>query len=210
MVKRSGRPWASDLWPVDWAWVRKSTSWLESLTNSLTTCSFKCRPSQARLYICLTWSSEKLTTGTDAEGKNGPTVDEALTGIGALMDEMGWALPSPKSRGGRELRLWLKDRCTELGSGRSEDSLRSVVKGVEWNMGGGGRGQPSGVCDFLQSCGGLALLLRLCLALRLSDGLSCLRMIFRVCYYWYDHLRGLDIVENVHEAVLRCVGCHSF
>ena len=43
--------------------------------------------------------------GTDADGRNGPTVDEALTGIGALMDEMGWASPSPKSRGGRELRL---------------------------------------------------------------------------------------------------------
>ena len=29
--------------------------------------------------------------------------------------------------------------------------------GVEWNMGGGGRGRRSGVRDFLQSCNGLAL-----------------------------------------------------
>ena len=43
--------------------------------------------------------------GTDADGKNGPTMDKALAGIGTLMDEMGWASPAPKLRGGRELRL---------------------------------------------------------------------------------------------------------
>ena len=101
-------------------------------------------------------------------------MDEAIAGIGTLVDKMGWASPPPKSRGGSELQLWLKDRCTELGSGRSEDSLHSVGKGVKWNMGGGSKGQPSGVCNFLRSRGGLALLLCLCLVLRLSDGLSCL------------------------------------
>ena len=43
--------------------------------------------------------------GVDADGKNGPTTDEALAGIGTLMDEMGRVLPPPKSRGGSELRL---------------------------------------------------------------------------------------------------------
>ena len=56
----------------------------------------------------------------------------------------------------------------------SEDSLRGTAIGVEWNMGGGGRGRHSGVCDFLRLREGLALASRLCFVLRLSDGLSCL------------------------------------
>ena len=55
----------------------------------------------------------------------------------------------------------------------SEDSLRGVARGVEWNMGGGGRGRCSGVHDFLQPCDGLVLTPHLCFVLQLSDGLSC-------------------------------------
>ena len=76
-----------------------------------------------------------------------------------------------KSREGSELRLWLKDKCAEVGS---EDSLRGTARGVEWNMGGGGRGRHSGVHKFLQLCNGLVLTLHLCFVLQLSDGLSCL------------------------------------
>ena len=44
--------------------------------------------------------------------------------------------------------------------------------GVEWNMGGGGRGQQLGVHDFLRSRDGLALVSHRCFALQLSKGLT--------------------------------------
>ena len=47
------------------------------------------------------------------------------------------ASSSPNSRGGSEHWLWLKDNHAGAGS---EDNLRGVAKGVECDMGGGGRG----------------------------------------------------------------------
>ena len=54
----------------------------------------------------------------------------------------------------------------------SEDSLQGVAMGVEWNMGGGGRGRRSGVRDFLRLHDRLVLTPCLCFVLQLSDGLS--------------------------------------
>ena len=36
---------------------------------------------------------------TDTDGNMGPATDRTLAWMGALMDEMGWASPSPKLRG---------------------------------------------------------------------------------------------------------------
>ena len=88
-----------------------------------------------------------------------------------LTDEMGRVSPSPKSRGGSELQLRLKDKCAEAGS---EDNLWGMAKGVEWNMGGGSAEvERLGVCNFLQLRNGLALTLCLCFVLQLLNGLSC-------------------------------------
>ena len=85
---------------MDWAWVQNRTSWLESLANSLATHSFKCRPSQARLKICLVWSAVSCKAEPDTDGNvEGPAMDGVLAWIGTLMVGMGWGSPPPKSRG---------------------------------------------------------------------------------------------------------------
>ena len=167
----------------------------------------KCHPSQARLKISLVWSAwdsrRRLTWMVMLWDL---LWMECPAWIGTLTDEMGWASPSPKLRGGSELRLWLKDKCADAGS---EDNLWGMAKGVEWNMGGGSRGWRSGVCNFLRPRNGLALTPHLCFVLQVSNGLSCphnLSCLPLLC----AHCRGPCIVESIHEAILNHVGYRSF
>ena len=81
--------------------MQNRTSWLESLVNSLSTHSFKCHPSQARLKICLVWSTVRFKVETDTDGNVlGSATDGTPTWIGTLTDEMGWGCP-PLSQGGK-------------------------------------------------------------------------------------------------------------
>ena len=53
------------------------------------------------------------------------------------------ASSSPNSRGGSE--HWLRSKDSLAGTLSTEVGLRDTAKGVECNMGGGGRGRRSGV-----------------------------------------------------------------
>ena len=52
-------------------------------------------------------------------------------------------LPPPKSSGGRE--HWLRSKDGLAGTLSTEAGLRDTAKGVECNIGGGGKGRRSGV-----------------------------------------------------------------
>ena len=80
---------------------------------------------------------------------------------------------SPNSRGGSE--HWLQSKDSLAGTLSTEGGLRDVAKGVECDMGGGGRGRRSRVCACLWLRGGLALVPRRCFALQSSKLLSCPR-----------------------------------
>ena len=83
------------------------------------------------------------------------------------------ASSSPNSRGGSE--HWLRSKDSLAGTLSTEVGLRDATKGVECDMGGGGRGRRSGVCTRLRPRGGLALVPCRCFALRSLKLLSCPR-----------------------------------
>ena len=73
----------------------------------------------------------------------GPATDEVAARVGTPMEGRERASSSPKSSGGSEHWLRLKDGLA--GTLSTDAGLRDTAKGVECNMGGGGKGQRSGV-----------------------------------------------------------------
>ena len=73
----------------------------------------------------------------------GLAMDEVAAGVGTPMEGRKRASSSPKSRGGSEHWLRLKDSL--VGTLSTEAGLRDTAKGVECNIGGGGKGWHSGV-----------------------------------------------------------------
>ena len=73
----------------------------------------------------------------------GPATDEVAAGVGMPMEGRERASSSPKSSGGSE--HWLRSKDSLAGTLSTEAGLRDMAKGVECNMGGGGKGQRSGV-----------------------------------------------------------------
>ena len=73
----------------------------------------------------------------------GPAMDEVAARVGTPTEGRERASSSPKSRGGSE--HWLRSKESLAGTLSTEAGLRDTAKGVECNMGGGGRGQRLGV-----------------------------------------------------------------
>ena len=73
----------------------------------------------------------------------GPAMDEVAAGMGTPMEGRERASSSPNSRGGSE--HWLQSKDSLAGTLSTEAGLRDTAKGVECNMGGGGKGRRSGV-----------------------------------------------------------------
>ena len=73
----------------------------------------------------------------------GPATDEVAAGVGMPTEGRERASSSPKSSGGSE--HWLRSKDSLAGTLSTEAGLRDMAKGVKCNMGGGGKGQHSGV-----------------------------------------------------------------
>ena len=73
----------------------------------------------------------------------GPAMDEVAARVGTPTEGRERASSSPKSSGGSE--HWLQSKDSLAGTLSTEAGLRDMAKGVECNMGGGGKGQHSGV-----------------------------------------------------------------
>ena len=73
----------------------------------------------------------------------GPAMDEVAAGVGTPMEGRERASSSPKSSGGS--KHWLRSKDSLAGTLSTEAGLRDTAKGVECNMGGGGKGRCSGV-----------------------------------------------------------------
>ena len=73
----------------------------------------------------------------------GAAMDEVAAGMGTPTEGRERASSSPKSRGGSE--HWLRSKDSLAGTLSTEAGLREMAKGVECNMGEGGRGRCSGV-----------------------------------------------------------------
>ena len=83
---------------------------MESFANSLATRSFSWCPLQARLKISLVWSAVSFKVETDSDGNDmGHEAEGMPAWIGALADAMGQGSPPPRSTGGSEPWLWLRD-----------------------------------------------------------------------------------------------------
>ena len=176
--------------------------------NSLVTLSFRSRPSHARLKKILVWSAIRFSAETEVECSGMvPAMDGAPAWMGTPMEGRERASSSPNSREGSE--HWLQSKDNRAGAG-SEDNLGGATKGVECNMGGGGRGRCLGLCDLLQLCSGLALAPHLCFALRSSEVPSqptrtCSRFVL-LC----TRRHGLCVVEISCGAVLNHARCFHF
>ena len=115
------------------------------------------------------------------------------------------ASSSPNSRGGSE--HWLRSKDSLAGTLSTEVGLRDAAKGVECDMGGGGRGRHSGVCTRLR--------LRMAgwhwsraIALLCGHRSYChAHMNVRACWYCCAHHRSLYIVESICRVSLNHVGC---
>ena len=73
----------------------------------------------------------------------GPATDEVAAGVGTPTEGRERASSSPKSSGGSE--HWLRSKDSLAGTLSTDAGLRDMAKGVECNMGGGGKGRRSGV-----------------------------------------------------------------
>ena len=73
----------------------------------------------------------------------GLAMDEVAASMGTPMEGREQASSSRNSRGGSE--HWLQSKDSLAGTLSTEAGLRDTAKGVECNMGGGGRGRHSGV-----------------------------------------------------------------
>ena len=73
----------------------------------------------------------------------GPATDEVAAGVGTPMEGRERASSSPKSSRGSE--HWLRSKDSLAGTLSTDAGLRDTAKGVECNMGGGGKGRHSGV-----------------------------------------------------------------
>ena len=73
----------------------------------------------------------------------GPAMDEVAAGVGMPTEGRERASSSPKSSGGSE--HWLRSKEGLAGTLSTEAGLRDMAKGVECNIGGGGKGRRSGV-----------------------------------------------------------------
>ena len=94
-------------------------------------------------------------------------------GVGTPTEGRERASSSPNSKGGSE--HWLRSKDNLAGTLSTEVGLRDTTKGVECNVGGGGKGRRSGVWARLSPRDGLALVPRRCFTLRSPKLLSCPR-----------------------------------